>query len=308
MSTCAASTTSRRTSTKFYQAELNGSYRIFDSLTATALVGYSRSEYALPVFDKVFLESQNHTVGFDDTDPNHIVNTYDFNIADPSQWNLMRMDTQENGITSDYVNGKLDFAWVLDGASTVTFGGAYKKFMNDGFTRTDKEFHNQAGDLPIPAGDKDIVPYDSNAKYVVGDVDKTYAYIGQNRNLTIANDVPGSDFQVAEKTFAGYVQYNLNTTVFGYGLRANAGVRYFSTDLTSAGMLNTGSALVPVSIVHHYNDFLRRPISRSISATSSSEGSASTATSAAPRCRIWPRPERSRQGRPAARSAPAIRT
>ncbi len=48
----------------------------------------------------------------------------------------------------------------------------------------------------------------------------------------------------------------MNTTVFGYGLRANAGVRYFSTDLTSAGMLNTGSALVPVSIVHHYNDFL----------------------------------------------------
>ncbi len=108
-------------STKFYQAELNGSYRVFDNLTATALVGYSRSEYALPVFDKVFLEAQNHTVGFDDTDPNHIVNTYDFNVADPTQWNLMRMDTQENGITSDYVNGKLDFAWVLNGASTVTF-------------------------------------------------------------------------------------------------------------------------------------------------------------------------------------------
>ncbi|MGA7710813.1 MAG: TonB-dependent receptor [Rhizomicrobium sp.] len=42
----------------------------------------------------------------------------------------------------------------------------------------------------------------------------------------------------------------------GLPVRANAGVRYFSTELTSQGMLNTGTTLEPVAIVHHYNDFL----------------------------------------------------
>ena len=243
-------------STKFYQAALNGSYQILDNLSAKALFGYSRSEYALPVFDKVFMELQNHTVSFDDTNPNNIVNTYDFDLTDPNQWNLMRMDTQENGIISDYVNGKLDFDWTLNNASTVKFGGAYKKFMNDGWQRSNKVYHNTPTDTAIPTVDKELVPYDTKANYVVGDVDKTYAYIGQIRDLTPAYDVPGSDYQVSEKTFAAYVEYELNTALMGFPVRANAGVRYFSTDLTSQGMLNTGTSLVPVAIVHHYNDFL----------------------------------------------------
>ncbi|HEY0266522.1 MAG TPA: TonB-dependent receptor, partial [Rhizomicrobium sp.] len=50
--------------------------------------------------------------------------------------------------------------------------------------------------------------------------------------------------------------YNLQTDLGGMRLRANAGLRYFSTDLVSAGSLNTGTALAPAVVRHHYNDIL----------------------------------------------------
>ncbi|MDN5289680.1 MAG: TonB-dependent receptor, partial [Mucilaginibacter sp.] len=241
--------------TDFYQLSGHADWQVTQDFGAKLMLGYSRSNYVLPTFDKVFLESQNKDFAYDDRTPNP-VNTYGFNIADPNQWNLMRMDTQENGITDDYVNGKLDFSWKLDDTSTITFGGEYKKFANSGFTRTNKVFRNAPADTVIPNNLKDLVPYDTVQNYVVGDVDATYAAIGQIRNLNPSFDVPGSDFEVVEKTLGGYVQYDLKTTLFGYGVRANLGVRYFSTDLSSAGMLNTGTTLVPVDILHHYNDLL----------------------------------------------------
>ena len=241
--------------TNFYQAVGNASWQVSNSFGAKAMFGYSRSTYSLPVFDKVFLESQDQSMSYDERsdDPS---NTYGFDTTDPSQWNLMRMDTQENSIIDDYVNGKLDFDWRIDDSQDITFGTEYKKFMNTGWTRTDKEFHNVPTDIDIPDDLKQTVPYDTIVNYVVGNVDRTYAYIGQNRNLTGANTVPGSDFEVVEKTLSGYAQYNLNTHLFGLGVRANVGLRYFSTDLSSQGALNTGTELVPVTILHHYNDFL----------------------------------------------------
>jgi TonB-dependent receptor len=241
--------------TDFRQAVWNATMQVTQDFSMHAIAGYSRSRYSLPVFDKVFLESQNHDFSFDDR-PALPVNRYGFDIADPAQWNLMRMDTQESAITDDYVNGRLDLDWRLDETSNIIFGTEYKKFTNDGWVRTDKEFHNLPTDTAIPAGDKMLVPYDTVANYVVGDVDKTYAAIGQIRNLTPAYDVPGSDFAVSEKTLAGYAQYNLQTDFLGMRLRANAGMRYFSTGLVSAGTLNTGTALVPAVVRHHYDDVL----------------------------------------------------
>ncbi len=84
-----------RDSTTFTQAVFNGTYRPCDTFTVKALAGYSRSQYALPVFDKVFLESSDHDFAFDDRPRSGPVNTYDFDLTDPDAWNLMRMDTQE---------------------------------------------------------------------------------------------------------------------------------------------------------------------------------------------------------------------
>lgn len=242
-------------STNFYQAILNGHYDITNAFKVKATVGYSRSEYSLPVFDKVFMETKNHTVGYDNSDENNPSNSYDFDVTDPTKWGLMRLDAQETGIVSDFVNGKLDFDWTLDSVSNITFGASYKKFLNRGWNRNLKTFYNNASlglDMAIADSNKATVPHDTAVNYITGNPDTIDPLVGFNRDLSSLPTTGGTDYAVVEKTLAGYVQYELHTNVFGLPLRANAGLRYFSTDLLSAGLANGA----PVAIMHHYNSFL----------------------------------------------------
>ncbi len=243
--------------TNFYQTDLHGSYEVTDQLRVTGLVGYSRSDYSLPVFDKVFLESKNHAFSYDDR-PDMPVNTYGFNLTDPTQWNLMRADTQENYISSRYTNAKFDAFYSFNSSSTLQAGVEYKKFVNSGSQYNDKEFHNPDNvDTVIPDSLKSTVPYATLGNYAVGDLNAIYNLIGQQRNIrSVQYAAPGTAYVVTEQTESIYLQYNLDTTFMDHRVRANAGVRYYSTDLTSSGELNNGTSLQPVDIKHTYGDVL----------------------------------------------------
>ena len=242
--------------TTFGQWALHGAWQPTARLSFTGLVGASKSDYALPVFDKVFLESKNHTITVDDR-PGMPVNVYGgASLTDPSAWQLMRMDTQENAILTRYDNARLDGKFVMNDMSQLTFGVEYKKFDNSGHQYNNKVFHNTPTNTVIPDDFKSALPFKSLAPYIIGDVPLTYAYIGQIRDLTPAFISAGTDYHVTEKTDAAYVQYNLDSDVAGHRVRANAGVRYFKTDLESAGTLNTGATLSPVDVRHTYDGWL----------------------------------------------------
>ena len=243
--------------TNFYQTVLHGSDQVTDQLLVNALFGYSRSDYELPYFDKVFLESKDQGISFDDR-PSMPVNTYGFNPADPSLWNLMRLDTQANSIINAYLNGKIDAAFAFNDVSTLEFGSEFKRFTDTGAQYNNKVFYDTPTDTTIPGGDKLIVPYDTIIPYVVGDVNKVYSLIGQTRNImSPAFLSPGSNYAITERTVAAYLQYDLNTVVWDHRLKANAGLRYYTTDLTSAGSISTGSAgLQPVSVQPTYRGVL----------------------------------------------------
>ena len=114
--------------TNFYQAVVRGDYVVNARLSVRGVLGYSESDYALPVFDKVFLESKNNAFSFDFR-PGMPVNTYGSGVTNPSLWNLMRMDTQENYISSRYTNAKFDADYQFDSSSKFQLGFAYKKFF-----------------------------------------------------------------------------------------------------------------------------------------------------------------------------------
>jgi TonB-dependent receptor len=254
-----------RDTTKYYQGVTNVTWTPIDALTVHGMFGASRSEYALPEFDKVFMESKNHNVSWDYTGKTP-VNTYDGGLTDVTKWQLMRMDTQESAITSEYVTAKFDADYKLNNENAIEAGFEYKRFLNSGWTRTNKVNRNAGNvDTVIPDNLKIVEPYKTTGKYVVGDMDPVYAYIGQIRDLTPTYDVPGSNFNVTENTLNGYLQYDLNTTLFGMGLRANAGVRYFSSDLVSSGVVtqtitnpdkSTQTVQLHIAVPHHYNSFL----------------------------------------------------
>jgi iron complex outermembrane recepter protein len=245
-----------RDATDFYQTVLNGRAALSQSLTFTGLIGVSRSSYGLPVFDKVFLESQDRNFAFDYTSANHPVNAYGGNLADPEQWNLMRLDTQEQAITSQYINAKLGLEWRPEGRGWLSAGLDYKRFRNSGWSRADKVFHNDPADETIPLADKFVISASTLAPYVVGDVGRTYATIGQIRDLDPSYNVPGSDYRICEDSLAAFLQYNIDGAVWGRSLRANLGLRGFTTWLTSSGTLNNGTSLAPIAVRYRYSDLL----------------------------------------------------
>ena len=241
--------------TDFYQGVANARWNVTDRLTLSALGGYEKSVFAQPVFDKVFMELKNTAFSFDDR-PTVPVNTYGKDLTDPNNWALQRLDTQENKITSSYANGKIEGAYKLTETVTFKTGGEFKHFINDGYTYVNKVFHNVPADIAIPNDLKQTVGPRTLVQYIVGNVDGVYAYIGDPRNLTAANLQAGSDFGVDEKTWAGFAQVDLDTMLGGMRLRANAGLRYYSTDLVSSGHLATGAGFVPVVIATNSHGWL----------------------------------------------------
>jgi TonB-dependent receptor len=245
--------------TDFYQGALTGSWQATDWLKFSALGGFEESDFRQPVFDKVFLESRNHAFSFDNQ-PTIPVNSYGFDLTNPDNWQLQRLDTQENAITSRYANGKLAANYKVSDTSNFEVGGEFKHFTNTGYQYNNKVFHNVPTDTTIPDSLKDVINRDSLLPYIGGDIDGIYSLIGDPRDLSAANLQAGSDYRIDEKTWSGYAQYNLDTWLFGMEVRANAGVRYFDTALVSSGHLsavvNSVTTLVPVSITTHSHGWL----------------------------------------------------
>ena len=233
--------------TDFYQGVANATWNLTDKLTVHALGGYEESDFAQPVFDKVFMEAKNMAFSYD-TRPTIPVNTYGKDLTDPNNWTLQRLDVQENKITNQYANGKLDASYAVDDELTFKAGGEFKHFINSGYTWANKVFHNVPANIAIPNDLKQLVDPKTLIQYIVGNVDGVYGYIGDPRELTAKNLQAGSDYRVDEKTWAGFAQADLDTMLGGMRLRANVGLRYYSTDLTSSGNLATGAGFVPVVI------------------------------------------------------------
>ncbi|MGK6353872.1 TonB-dependent receptor [Sphingomonas sp. DT-207] len=233
--------------TDFYQAVANLSWKVGERLTINALGGYEESDFAQPVFDKVFMEAKSMAFSYD-TRPRIPVNAYGIDLTNPDLWTVQRLDVQENAITNRYTNGKLDAAYDLGGGLIFKAGGAYKHFTNSGYTWANKVFHNVPANIVVPNSMKQIVRPDTLLQYIVGNVDAVYAYVGDERDLTAANLQAGSDYRVEEKTWNGFAQFDLDTELGDMRLRANAGIRYYSTGLTSSGHLATAAGFVPVSI------------------------------------------------------------
>ncbi len=166
----------------------------------------------------------------------------------------MRADTREDQIINDFTTGKVDALYALAPRSVLKAGVQYKLFRNDGYQRRNQVDYD--GAPLLPAGMKFVSDQRSLIPYVVGDIDAVYALLGQKRDLSQADDQPGSDYSLTEKTAAAYVQYQFDGELAGRRLRADAGLRYYNTRLTSAGMVSNGVTLAPAVIAHHYDGVL----------------------------------------------------
>lgn len=247
--------------TNFYQAVANASWEASDRLRFTALLGYQKSDFAQPVFDKVFLQARNTDFSFD-MRPTIPQNRYGFSLTNPSLWNVQRLVAQENTILSEYRNTQLHANYTVSDALTLEAGGEYKLFTNSGYQYLTNTFYGTqaTSDRAVPDSMKYVIDRKSLIPYIGGDVGPIYDLLGNNRNLTGANLTAGSDFDIRERTWAGFFQVDLDTRLAGMRLRGNAGVRYYRTELRSGGSLATSTGgvtrLEPVVVETTNSDWL----------------------------------------------------
>lgn len=241
--------------TVFLQGAINGEIQAGDRLRLRGAVGYSKSDFEGPVFDKIFLQASDKAFAYDLRGDDAAANsTYGFDPADPTQWSLMRADTREDQVVNQFTTGRLDFDYQAASALTIEGGAQYKAFRNDGYTRRGRADYPTGGSAPQAV--KELVFEKSLRPYIVGDIDATFARLGLKRDLTEADDMPGSHYSLSEKTFAAYLLARTTGLVGDRTWRGDFGFRYYATDLTSAGMVNTGTKLEPASIHGQYDGVL----------------------------------------------------
>lgn len=230
--------------TDFNQAVLSLEYPLDPTTTVAARAGYARSDFEEPVFDKVFLESIGRDFGFVATGPNPH-NTYGFDLADPANWTLMRADPREDSIVNRNLTGRLELSRWLASGFELRIGGSYRFFGNQGYSRrTRVDYENVPG---APAAVVTLFDGHTLAPYIVGDIDATYAATGQNRVLTSADDIPGSDYRISERTLAAFMLAEFDGTIGTLPVHAQAGLQYQHASIGSSGKVSDDLSQVRVA-------------------------------------------------------------
>ncbi|MDG2527228.1 TonB-dependent receptor [Caulobacter endophyticus] len=240
--------------TVFVQGALNGEFRAGERLLLRGMAGWSRSDFEGPVFDKVFLQARDKAFSYDLRDGDEAAaSTYGFDPADPAAWSLMRADVREDRVINAFSTGRFDLDYRAAPALSLLGGVQYKAFRNDGYnrrTRTDYPAVGAPQAVTRPIFEKSLLPY------VVADIDGTFARLGLARDLSEADDQPGSHYTITEKTWSAYIMARAQGVVADRLWRGDLGLRWYATDLTSAGMVNTGSKLEPAVIRNDYDGVL----------------------------------------------------
>ena len=242
---------------KFYQVSLTGNFEISDRLSATVLLGKSESDYDLE-WNKVFLEATDHAFSVDWRDADYGQNTYDFDVADVNEWDLMRTDVAEGGMTNAYDTYQVDFEFDVDDQSTLHFGLSSKSYLSEGFERRDRE--DWEDDPSAPDGVFAVTAIPSLIPYVVGNNSATFDQVTATGRISLELDEsynrPGTVYDIQEDTLAAYVQYDWSSSIGGFPVRANVGARWYETDQTSSGDVITGGAVEQAVFKKTYSDFL----------------------------------------------------
>ncbi len=227
--------------TRFDQATLSLRTPIDAATVVQLTLGYNRSAFHGPVFDKVFLQTRNQDFATISTGgaPR---NVYGFDPADPAVWSLMRADAREDAIDNSNAQARLTVDRTLASGVTLRAGASWRRFANSGYQRRAR--------VDYPGGGPAVTAWFGGptiAPYVVADVDATYAATGQRRDLTEADNVPGTDYRLREESAAGFALLDWDGRLGAVPLRLRAGLRYEVIATRSTGAATSDLLAAPVT-------------------------------------------------------------
>lgn len=234
--------------TDISQWVLNMDWDINASLSLKGLLGSMQSDFKTNSA-KVYVESfADMSIDYRQ-DRFYATNTYN-NGYDPTDINEFRyheIDLEEVEVNNGFDIAKLDAEYALDNGSSIQAGISTKKYAHQNNNIADANLlqsewqSGDSSDVIEPSVTFVNTGHEKQAWLSV-DVNKVLDTYGIDRILTLS-DTPN---KVTEETQAAYAQYNFDVFLANSELRGNIGLRYYSTDIDSVGLVN-GAEYVTVS-------------------------------------------------------------
>ncbi len=247
--------------TEFTQFTLTGSHYFTDSFRVEGLIGSSESNFTNPVQTTIIFDNFVDGYSYDYSDPDLPRLDYGFDVNDPTQYEYTEFRDRPNHVDNTYDNGKVDFIWDMSDVLTLRAGANYKKYTFDvAEARRDDSVADVLGSsVPVTADLADSLDDFGNNLSMPGSNDDSWVVpnIGAGAALVDLYNLPanprsGDIRSVEEETTAYYVQADFEVPLGAMNLRANAGLRYYDTEIESTGILSGGE----VTVNNDYNDVL----------------------------------------------------
>ncbi|MBU3020668.1 TonB-dependent receptor [Aestuariibacter sp. A3R04] len=244
------------------QLTLSIDWTLTPSLVMKALIGSSSSDYEQPKVHRAYIHARKQADIITDFRGDRFYGVsyspnFDVNSIDGFEVRELRFE--ENYIYSDFDNAKADFDYFLDNDDTVSFGINYKKFTNSGFNLEKNGFPKNGlsplkeDDVTLTPGMVEIFSGHEDRSWIIANLDATQRHYGLD-GFQLGDEFinENSKYKVVEETIAAYSKYSLEMNIGDMPLRAEFGLRYYETELTSEGL----SQGTPTSLTKEYSDVL----------------------------------------------------
>ena len=262
--------------TKFYSVALSASHQLNEHWSVNETLGYSRSDFNNPIQTTITLDRAN-TDGYSwDYRRSRSLPTFDygFDVTDPANWSFSSATASEIrirplGVDNTFQVAKVDLNWQPTDTVGIKFGVDYKDYD---FVSYELRRVSETNIPALPAGSTlaDFTQLLSGfgSGLNIGSTPKTWLIPNLNAFVNAfdiysntgifalgGSTVPnarGSNRSVNETDTGAFVQANLNMD-WGVPVRADVGVRYVETDMTTTAFSLTGAE---TTSGHKYSDVL----------------------------------------------------
>jgi TonB-dependent receptor len=268
--------------TTFSQYALSGEYAFTDKLKADFLLGTSKSEFKNPIQTTLTMDQfnvQNYAYDYS-VGRVPLLNYGSANLTDPASWVLTGIRLRPQTATNSYDGGQFNLGYdALDWLS-VRAGYDYKRYSfvttslrRSNGTSTNQEAVVPAGILALPLssyttlenfnGNGLNMPAGSTTRWLVPNLATATGLLSLNDPTAYGGAFRlgpepdlGNNRRVRETDSGEYFQADIKTSVAGFPLRGNIGVRIVDTDMTSSGYTFLTGAAVPITVNKKYQDTL----------------------------------------------------
>ena len=271
----------RESTTEFYQVGASWDQDLGDNFRFTLLGGISKSDADIPI-ETTFVFDDRDAQGYqyDYTNSRSPRLTFGTSVTDPANFQLAEIRDRPSNTTNKFRTAQLRTEWDVTEGFALKFGGVYRRFDYDltAYQRDTAVCGNGGLDLvlrQITCSPSSLFgptavygfratpelselvnlgnagqPSGNTNSWLIPNIDAAADYTGLYSRPLLLD--AGNNRSVTEQVKGGYFQVDLNGSVLGINVRANAGMRYVRTEQSSTG-LNSGTQ---VTVDRDYEDWL----------------------------------------------------